>query len=108
MFTHKIEFGFGCELDKDYKRISSRELANMLKRVENATLQRFVGCTFVETRGAWVNPTGVVFSERGYTLIVYTDQAGTYLAPGVVCYLKEILRQEAIAVCITEVNACIL
>lgn len=108
MFTHKIEFGFGCELDKNREVIPPAVVETMLEQVESRARALFDGCTLVSTRGTWVNPEGVVFSERGYTLVVYTDMAGTYLTQGLGLWIKEILRQEAIAVCITEVNACIL
>lgn len=105
MFTHKIEFGFGCELDRNHKRIPARKLAKILKLLEAAARLRFGGCTLVATRGTWVNDEGTIFSERGYTLIVYTGKAGIRLSSGMGAVIREVLQQEAVCVSITKVNA---
>lgn len=107
-FTHRIDFGFGIQLDKDKNQIAMREQEKMLDRIGAWANHQFGGYTLTETVGSWVNPGGYTFSERGRTLTVYTDQRGTFAALGMAERIKEELRQEAVMVSITEVNARII
>lgn len=107
-FTHRIDFGFGVELDRDKHPISPGELTVALHQIGLAANSRFGGYTITETTGSWVNPEGYTFTEAGRTLTVYTNQPGTYVALGLANIIKQELRQEAIMVSITEVNARII
>ena len=106
--THKIEFGFGIQLDKDMQPISPEAAVGMLELLGAWANRQFGGYTLTPTFGSWVNDKGVTFTEHGHTLMVYTDEKGTYGSIAMAVQIKEILRQEAVGVCITEVNARII
>jgi hypothetical protein len=106
-FTHKIDFTFGVELDKEKHRIFECDALAALGLIGLAAGSLFGGHTLTETVGSWVNYEGYSFSEAGRTLTVYTDLRGTDAAVGLAELIKRELRQEAVLVSITKVNAII-
>lgn len=108
VFTHRIDFGFGVELDCNKRPISPGDALTALGQIGLAANSLFGGYTLVETVGSWVNPEGFTFSERGRTLTVYTDYRGTFAALGMAERIKRELNQEAVFISVAQVNASIV
>jgi len=108
----KIEFGFGVELTKDQTRINPDAVPELLGFVRDLVLTHFDGCAFTRTEGAWRNPAGHTYVERGYTLMILTDAAESprlfNAVNKIVAEIKFLFQQEAVAVTLTPVNFSIL
>lgn len=108
----KIEFGFGVELYKDGAPLRPDTRKRGVEFIIAMVTDLFGGCTLVDTPGTWRNPHGILFEERGKTLIVYTTSSCqsriTAKIKQTVTCIKEQLGQEAVAVTVTQVSTGLL
>lgn len=109
-YTHKIEFGFGAELDRSGARIKTETRQQAIDAIRQTATELFGGCTMVETWGCWKSPEGQLFRERGATLIVYMGfspmfTSGLSLTVRAMAQtIKDTLNQQAVAVIVIPLS----
>lgn len=111
-FSHKIEFGFGTELDRNGNHIENSVQRHATQTIRETACQLFGGCTMLETWGGWKSPEGHLFRERGAMLVVYMDRNPAYSDDLYLCEtvkqmaqtIKDSLNQQAVAVIVTPLS----
>jgi hypothetical protein len=105
---HKIEFGFGVGQDADGNPIDQLQFVFAFKVIRLKAVDLFGGYTMCKTTGGWIDPTGRLVEEPGYTLFVFSDFNEFEKYRMMAEIIKTELNQQAVAVTVTEVNFEIL
>ena len=103
----KIDFGFGCEFDKDGHGISRDESFAALRKIRSEAARIFGSYTLQQTFGGWTNAQGGLVQEDGYTLFTVQPETRETLDSDIerlADFVKIILNQEAVAVTTSKVN----
>ncbi len=114
----RVEIGFGLELDKNGRvddqpyllTIPEYVARNRSIYVKSLALKFFGFYTFVDTAGAWTNPSGAVAEERGGMIILVlpnTDESKARVEK-FCSQLRDLLNQEAVALAITPADFFII
>lgn len=102
----KIEFGFGTGFSGEGRSIPREEKDNGLEVIRARAVELFQGCTLTHTEGDWLDPKrNKVVTERGCTLSVFAENVLlTERINAVVACIKDMLEQDSVAVCVSQVN----
>lgn len=94
---YKLEFGFGAGEDRQGIPLDQANVGLVVNEIVETASRLFGGCFLTRGRGGWINPAGILVTEPGYVLTVYTNFSHTRDdAMKLIATIKRLLNQEAV------------